>query len=77
MALATIQFDVWSNSLLTAKQTAAALRELLNGYSGILEGIIINSMQVVQEREIDAALYPGTEKPIQRVMLLVKVIYTD
>jgi hypothetical protein len=76
-ALATIQIDAWADSLLQSKNAITAVRKAINGYSGTVAGIVINSIQVTDEREIPAQIYEGQGKPVQRVIAELRIQYQD
>jgi hypothetical protein len=76
-AVAVIQLDCWSDSQVTAKQTIAAVRRCLNGYSGEASGVSIGTVRVDDERELPATLYEGQGKPIQRQMCEIHVSFAD
>lgn len=73
LAIATLQIDLWADSMLTAKQLADATRRVLNGYSGGM----IQSAYIRDERETPAGLVPGAEKPVQRITQTYRVMFTD
>lgn len=77
LADAKLFIDAWSDDMLTAKQLATAVRHCLNGYTGVVGGITIHCIYIQDERETPAGLVPGTEKPVQRQTIDLRVSYSD
>lgn len=76
-AVAKVMVDARADDILTAKQLIIATRDAINGTAGIYQGINIQCIQVVDEREQPASTVSGREKPVQRVTLDLRVAYLE
>lgn len=62
-----IQFDAWADDYLTCKQILIAIRQALDGYRGTMNGITIQGIHALDERDTPLTnVDPGKDKPIQR-----------
>lgn len=77
MAIAKFLVDAWADDLLTVKQLVNAVRNAVNGKGGTFNGLKIDVIQVVDEREQPAQRIAGREKPVQRVTLDLRLTYGD
>lgn len=63
VAWSRVQFDVWSEQYDTAKAVEDAIRLALDGWSGTLKGVTVNSVRRVEARDF---YEPDTQPPLHR-----------
>ena len=76
--IATFQLDAWAPDAATCWQLLEAVRLAINGYSGTIAGMKIDSIRLSdQSDQINTAALPGYQKSTQRVTMTIVVSYTD